>query len=888
MTTMTDYAGFLTWLHRQAGVSDDAKRIANMVHIQFDRIEKTSSNKGERSRVLTPLLTENFAGIDPAPPPIAAGSGGETRSWVRLSELKVGPFRGFRLEETFDLKKRVVLVYGQNGTGKTSFCEALEHAMLGIVEEAALKRINHDAYLRNVHERKFVPPRLNGRDAAGNDVPVKANADAYRFCFVEKNRIEDFARMSAKTPAQRTELIARLFGMQGFSDFIGNFNADLNNVLTLNYFKGQRLEEKRRKLALDTAVVKDRDKKAAELNQREEKIATKFKEGAKVADLYLAIGREGLSGRLQALDEMLSAPLATEIGVTVAGLEAARDAANAARDRLAKAEAALNDRRSDVNFKALYEAIKGLQSENLDYCPACLTPLEGEPAAKENPYARARAGLAQLEALADLEREKDAAEVRCTRTRQALGKALAKTATVVTTIDVAPLKGLLSDDDFAQSRAWWTGLEAAIAGAQEGQSQTPWESSRRLARIAEEVDGKTRTLAAERKTFEDERATLRALEKEADGIATLRAQHAVDLVLAETNIANFNTENAQLITEAANERTTVAEHEKISTAYSQFRQFLVRYRSDLPRALTEDLGDTTRTLFNLFNQYDIDEDKLAKLHLPTSADGSIRLAFNSHPNDLQDALQVLSEGHVRCLGLAILVAKNIKENCPLLVFDDAVNAIDDEHRLGIRDTLFDNADLASKQIIVTCHGEEMIKDIENALGSQNAAADCHTYTLHPHEGNRYLRVEAAAPRNYILEAQCAVAAGRIRSSLGCARRATEAITSQTWRFLKNKGLGELSLKLDRHGGKIELNNLATQLKKAIDTGTFTHPRKAKLSVGFAAMLDNRHWQVINAGTHEEAGRPDFPRELVAEVIGNLAMLDDVLSGRLDPALRATA
>ena len=91
--------------------------------------------------------------------------------------------------------------------------------------DVTVTRIDHDAYLRNVHERKFVPPRLHGHDAAGNEVPIKANPDAYRFCFVEKNRIEDFARMSAKTPAQRTELIARLFGMQGFSDFIGNFNA---------------------------------------------------------------------------------------------------------------------------------------------------------------------------------------------------------------------------------------------------------------------------------------------------------------------------------------------------------------------------------------------------------------------------------------------------------------------------------------------------------------------------------------------------------------------------------------------------------------------------------------------------------------------------------------
>lgn len=883
MTTKTDYDGFLAWLHRQAGVTDDAKRIANTVYTHFARIEETSSNRGERSRVLTPLLTANFLEIDPTLPSIAAGGGGKARSWVRLSELTVGPFRGFRLQETFDLKKRVTLVYGQNGTGKTSFCEAMEHAMLGVVEEAALKRIDHDAYLRNVHEKRFVPPKLKARDAAGDDTPIQANPDAHRFCFIEKNRIEDFARMSAKTPAQRTELIARLFGMQGISDFIGNFNSDLNNDLTLNNLKGQRLAEKRQKLAADTALVANTANKLTELDQREEQIAAKLKKGATVSDLYAAIGKEGAPGRLQALDEVLSAPLTAENGSTLAGLKVAREAANAARDRIGRAEAALNVRRSDVNFKALYEALRGLESENLDHCPACMTPLEGAVAVKENPYARARAGLAQLEALAGLERELLEAQAQCTRTRQSLGKAVAKTTTVVAALDVTPLMALLSDDDFVQNGTWWTDLEAAIAGVRQDQPKTPWGLAQHLAGIAEEADGRTRTLAAERKALEDERMALRTLEREANGIATLRAQHATDLSQAELNIANFNAENALLISDAATERSTIASHEKIGTAYSQFRQFLIRYRADLPRALTADLGETTRTLFNLFNQYDIDADKLAKLHLPTNAEGAIRLSFNSHPDDLQDALQVLSEGHVRCLGLAILVAKNIKEGCPLLVFDDAVNAIDDEHRLGIRDTLFDNSDLATKQIIVTCHGEEMIKDIENALGHQDAAADCLTYTFHPHDGNRYIKVEPAAPRNYILEAQSAVAAGRVRSSLGSARRATEAIASRTWRFLKNKGLGELSLKLDRQGGKIELNNLATQLKKAIDTVTFTHPRKAKLSEGFAAMLANRHWQVINAGTHEEAGRPEFPRELVAEVIENLAMLDEVLCGRLDGA-----
>lgn len=61
--------------------------------------------------------------------------------WARLRRLTLGPFRGFRTPESFDLDKQIILFYGSNGSGKTSLCEALEYALLGDVEEAGLKRI---------------------------------------------------------------------------------------------------------------------------------------------------------------------------------------------------------------------------------------------------------------------------------------------------------------------------------------------------------------------------------------------------------------------------------------------------------------------------------------------------------------------------------------------------------------------------------------------------------------------------------------------------------------------------------------------------------------------------------------------------------------------------
>ncbi|MFT1622088.1 ATPase, partial [Vibrio cholerae] len=78
----------------------------------------------------------------------------------------------------------------------------------------------------------------------------------------------------------------------------------------------------------------------------------------------------------------------------------------------------------------------------------------------------------------------------------------------------------------------------------------------------------------------------------------------------------------------------------------------------------------------------------------------IEIAYQSEPTKYFDALHVLSEGHSRCIGLSILLAKNLKTNSPLLIFDDPVNAIDDEHRNAIPETLYKDQFIKEKKIIM--------------------------------------------------------------------------------------------------------------------------------------------------------------------------------------------
>ena len=233
------------------------------------------------------------------------------------------------------------------------------------------------------------------------------------------------------------------------------------------------------------------------------------------------------------------------------------------------------------------------------------------------------------------------------------------------------------------------------------------------------------------------------------------ARHALvnkfeeDLAAARQRIAKFEEDHQSEIQALPAEDRDIGLNKRIKNAYESYLPLLRQYRDALPGTLVADLNETARELYNGFNCNDHASDTLVSLHLPLTGDDRIELTFAGNPEaPLEnpeaplDALHVLSEGHIRCLGLAILVAKNIQQGSPFLLFDDAVNAIDHDHKEGIRTTLFENPLLKGKQIILTCHGEEFIKDIENMLGPEVVKDDCCSYVFLPHDGDNAIRVNA--------------------------------------------------------------------------------------------------------------------------------------------------
>jgi len=617
----------------------------------------------------------------------------------------------------------------------------------GNVAEAESKRFRPQDYLTNAHVGQFLTPTIEAIDGDGETLPIVFNEAQYRFCFVEKNRIDNFSRIAAQLPARRTELISTLFGLDGFNEFVRNFTSEIDErYIDLRGVKAYELRQKQQALAGSNQIIKDNTEALVTLAQQEASLANQYSQGMTLTQLVAALGNTEAPAEIARLEAEIQQPLAVKTGITVANVHTQQQSLITYQQTLAEKEQALAEASENLSFKQLYEAVTALDAVNQDECPACKTPIAQ---VTTNPFALAPEELAKLAHLAQLQQERDQIQTNITNALKQIHQTLQTATTKLGTEEAPnPLRVFTIDQEIAINLIWWQSLfNAGDDGF------TVWQhlltQAQQLEQMDVEVDHaqKLRTQKQERLTF------VRELERQATILQTRRISLEEGIQTANQTIANFDEVNKILIASVEPEKDIVKTNNEIATGYSQFVSRLERYRDSLPGQLIADLGDTVIELYNAFNRNDVPKDLLAGIKLPLAQGQRIEISFQTDPDKFFDALHILSEGHVRCIGLAILMAKNLKENCPILIFDDPVNAIDDDHRETIRRTLFEDNFFDDKQIILTCHGEEFYKDIQNLLGAARSAQS-KNLTFLPQLDEQHIRVDFnSAPRNYIIAAQ---------------------------------------------------------------------------------------------------------------------------------------
>lgn len=874
-----DYEAFIKWVHSpEIQAASNVRRLANLVLANFDAIAETSSNRSKRSILLASLAQQSLAGTPDTQPEIVSVAATMTWPWVRLRELTVGPFRGFRISEPFDLQNRLVLFYGPNGSGKTSLCEALEYALLGSVGEAEAKRMTDSVYLPNIHEGKFDPPILKAVNHDGNEILVAPNDTIFRFCFIEKNRIDSFSRLAAKPPAQRNELIATLFGMDQFNDFVGNFNDSIENQLVLRTPNQEALKIKRASLVQDQTAVASEADALQSLDMEELALAISYAEGTSYEALKSLIGRDDAPARLKELNGILDTIPPVVLDVTRDELLGLYEAANAAQIQLDKLTAELVSKADQVSFKELYSSVLALKSVSEDRCPACDTPLTGPVKVLSNPFEKATSGLLHLADLASLQESQKKARSSVEQAATALR----------TKLDVLSQFLIINGEqntavfDYLHtlptqiSTAWWKSVYETNADLEPGLSIL--EAVLKIADRIELQDNSAKTAMEQRQKNINERDRLLRYQLLVQAQENKRSLFQQNMLEAKKRIERFDEENAELIKLAAQEFADNERDKPLKEAYDQFLNLLRQYLGNLPGTLIAGLNEQAMSLYNEFNRDDRDTDRLSALHLPVTGDQKIEISFCGNPHVRVDALKILSEGHVRCLGLAILLAKNLHLGSPLIVFDDAINAIDHDHRRGIRETIFQSDRFSGTQIIVTCHSNEFINDIQQNL-TKEVRKDTRQYLLLNHEGNYHPKIKRDIPsRNYVDMARTARNERNDRAALDASRKALEILTEKIWRWLAKYDHGTIKVLLTGVGAEPALRNLCEALRtKIAKANTFTHKDKDGVLAALDRVLglseSNLIWTYLNKGTHAESDRDDFEGAEVESVVQTLEELE---------------
>lgn len=849
-------------------------KLVNLITENFDSIASVGTAAGKRALLLNDLINQNRDKISTSLPKIEDNKSENINDISRINSIEIENFRGFASKESFDLDKPKILVYGPNGSGKTSFCEALEYSLLGYLSEADAKRIDVKHYITNLHTGKSSKPIIKGINSEGEIIEINANPDSYYFCLIEKNRIIDFARYSSKTQGQQENLLATLFGLDEFYSFINGFTDNITGRIPVESQKQNELNKKTLEIEGHKQSIKTSNEKLVELEKQKQTISENCRLNKAFDELDLFInGNQEIKGRIALVDEELQKPKGQLF--THSSVNELFESISSIEKNLSTFEVnntKFEEEKEKVDFVELFRLVENFEETLSDKCPVCETPVEQ---AKVNPYENAKTKLNELEGIAKIQQDRD----------NAWSNLVSEVYNF--TIDFEGRKK--SADELKVEIA--VNIPEQLKNFQKEKSEQESYVKDLKVFFKNIKLHKTSLLALEQKItdtnavsnkhietqnqLQAERKNLLAIKGQIDQLKANIKSHKDIVSSAEKGIKEFDAINKTLIEEVQKEKILIDDNKKFVEAYSALLQKLNKYKRELPLSLVSNLNDLTKAFYNFINQGDSKFELIENIVLPSNAGDRIKVFFQDNPEIELDAMHILSEGHTRCLGLSILLAKVVQDRLPFIIFDDIVNAIDHDHRGNIRELMFDNPIINEKQIIITSHSEEYIKDIENKHFTKNGFESERILYAFLKPTSKTVRKKETT-KHYINKASAHIEENSYRDCLMECRRALENLSNALWNKASKKYNFQISYKVRTPNAPPDLMGIVNSLKKeltALKVTDFENSLKILTWLAGLETTNNQIWNYLNKGTHEEPDRDDFDSKIVEEVLESLIQLE---------------
>lgn len=835
-----------------------------LLYLNYDKLEKTSFRLGIRQKCIVKLIRENI-GVELKLPENNQELGHE-KSIRKLSRIKVKSFRGFQEEQSFDFGDHFTFIYGRNGTGKSSLVDAIEFSLLDNIQEAKYKRIDVKEYIKNIYTQSGIQPILYGSTSDGTESKITADSDKYDFAVIERNRIENFARISAETASIQQQRLAALVGLDSWNTFVNNFSKDIDNFLPYKDELSEQIANQKTELASYKDQLVASIKSVKDSNQS-------------LKDLFKQFGQsdidslsEYLNDQKKKLDKELS-----EIGnvsmvstkyITIIKETQIQILKNQGEYYIHRNE--LKNYKDNLSLVDLANAILSQKKFQANNCPACQSQIlddQGELMVPENPYEYATKIQRQFSEATKLEK-------RIKNEKVALEQQLRKLANLLQmsgdNLQVAELQEVSIINRLKKAIELFFNQKVPI-------SDSTWINEHEFSLINKAIHAHDELDA---KNKEEKKLLQSKLEK------INKAKGVLDTVKKTIKTASNLQENLKVKQRKVEEnqknlegKSNLAKKKNVplkeyAEAYRSVVEKLKKYTELLPIAELSDLNGLTLKVYNLINKYDFNCEQITYLKLPVSPNQGIIVKFNVPGSPLVDALDVLSEGHIRTLGLSILLAKALKNKQPFIIFDDVVNAIDDEHRKAIAEIITDlNGDFSNIQWIVTTHGQEFAKQLISST-CLSLRKGIKEITFKEKElGSDIRAIEKS--QDYLLLAKQKLEEEDIRGCLADCRREVEVLMIKLWKLYNKRFHSKISIEVDPSrpipGTRNVMEVLRKQFKKQLNGNTSELEVMDTILSKLDLLLDSQgiSWFLLNKGTHEEEEAEQHDHVETAKILKDL-------------------
>lgn len=619
-----------------------------------------------------------------------------------LDNLSVKNFRGFGEFGPDDkgsfirFSKLKNIFYAPNGGGKSSLCEALEFGTTGDIKEASRRKTRVKQYIARGGIRHQL--LLMGADK----LPVKPSI-SWSSCFIDRNRLQEFSLLGSKdTGSVESDVLATLFGLEELQEVIARFVRPESFSLR-TFIRADQAEALEQLERTRSSLAQLRRRHRAELQEsishicellglrsgQDFDIRRKVLRLRKTIEMHIR-GAE----RLRAAKSPFAIPLR----------QVKRFCAIAQRllRRRDDIETVFLQRASEVNYRAVFEALEAIeQLQGGKTCPACLTPLNK---VMVNPFERARGQLQALGALESLKQSKQRNDARIALWASRVSTAMSAVkgnayADVPCSMKMEELEAALAEFHAATDRSE---VAPSVLGSFLGLCEGSAEQIEAYLLACERKCRDVGQAEAQAARLEVRVVQLKAIDESLKQLFERKTRAESEYRASNGQMADLIRQKAALLNDAVDNSHFNQLLKDLEAEYRTLYRDLLDYKLELEKARITGIEAKAAEYYRAINNHDDDHEQIASLGFDRQAD-SYRIKITNVDGSLLDAFAVLSEGHLRALGLSILLAMAEKNNFPLIVFDDVVNAIDTEHRSNIIDLFFSDAYLRRIQMVVTTH-----------------------------------------------------------------------------------------------------------------------------------------------------------------------------------------